>query len=245
LWREKLIAVPNTLRFVALSQNGLSFPSAFHRFGVMRADMLVVASEFVSAGHRVAVLSMAHPTHPGGDFEGGAGAQEENLHRRTDMCRFTAQQRHVYPIPCAGCLVSENVTIIRGAESEGYPFLTPERMQRVCVISCAALKCPRLDKSRGDYARDADREVMKLKAAAMLQAAFLSGCDTMVLSAFGCGAFKNPPRAVAAIFMEVVLASPIEHVVFAIMDDHNAHRQHNHEGNWAPFLEVFGAWGQL
>jgi uncharacterized protein (TIGR02452 family) len=213
------------------------------KVGVVCKDLLLVATEFAAAGHKVAVLSMANPCRPGGDFKEGAGAQEENLHRRTDLCRHTAQQRHNYPIPHAGCLVSERVTIFRGEESEGYPFLAPEHMQQVCVISSAALKHPRLNEDRDCYAREADHELMKLKVVSMLQAAANRGCDTMVLSAFGCGAYKNPPRLVAAIFKEVLLtSSPVERVVFAVMDDHNAHQQHNPEGNWCAFVEVFGEW---
>jgi uncharacterized protein (TIGR02452 family) len=63
------------------------------------------------------------------------------------------------------------------------------------------------------------------------------------LSAFGCGAFKNPPHHMAQIFKEV-LAEPdfvtrFKTVVFAIIDDHNAWKSHNPEGNLIPFQQVF------
>eukprot|EP00969_Alexandrium_andersonii_P277269 12255799-Alexandrium_andersonii.AAC.1 len=55
-------------------------------------DMLEVAQEQVRAGRSVAVLNMASAFRPGGGVERGAGAQEENLHRRTDTYRYLKRQ---------------------------------------------------------------------------------------------------------------------------------------------------------
>eukprot|EP00969_Alexandrium_andersonii_P282369 12483480-Alexandrium_andersonii.AAC.1 len=68
---------------------------------------------------------MASATKPGGGVYGGKGAQEENLHRRTDAFRFLEQQYGpaTYPIPGDGCLVSKGVTVFRACEEEGYGFL--------------------------------------------------------------------------------------------------------------------------
>ena len=64
-----------------------------------------------------------------------------------------------------------------------------------------------------------------------------------VLSAFGCGAFQNPPHHVARLFKEVFFEDEFRNrfrlVVFAIMDDHNSWREHNPEGNLLPFLREF------
>eukprot|EP00969_Alexandrium_andersonii_P059829 2634925-Alexandrium_andersonii.AAC.1 len=69
---------------------------------------------------------MAAKGHPGGSVRKGAGAQEENLHRRSDAFRFLEQQGwdgHLYPIPDEGCLLSKEATVVRGSEADGYPFL--------------------------------------------------------------------------------------------------------------------------
>eukprot|EP00969_Alexandrium_andersonii_P358550 15451233-Alexandrium_andersonii.AAC.1 len=93
---------------------------------------------------------MASSTKPGGGVRGGNGAQEENLHRRTDAFRFLEQQvqdtADLYPIPSEGCLVSRGVTVFRGPESEGYPFL-PSPFT-ISLISCAAIWKPRLSGNR-------------------------------------------------------------------------------------------------
>jgi uncharacterized protein (TIGR02452 family) len=67
--------------------------------------------------------------------------------------------------------------------------------------------------------------------------------DCLVLSAFGCGAFRNTPAHVAALFREVFRETEFIRqfrlIVFAILDDHNSGREHNPEGNVLPFLDVF------
>ena len=64
-----------------------------------------------------------------------------------------------------------------------------------------------------------------------------------MLSALGCGAFANPPADVALVFHEV-LSEPefngaFKQIVFAILDDQNAGKAHNPDGNFQPFLRQF------
>lgn len=47
-------------------------------------------------------------------------------------------------------------------------------------------------------------ELTKRKVRTMLRIARSNGHDSIVLSAFGCGAFRNPPREIAGIFQEVI-----------------------------------------
>lgn len=70
-----------------------------------------------------------------------------------------------------------------------------------------------------------------------------------MLSAFGCGAFGNPPADVAKVFAAVLaepeFASAFQRVVFAILDDQNAGRAHNPHGNYRPFAEQFATGGGM
>jgi len=65
----------------------------------------------------------------------------------------------------------------------------------------------------------------------------------LVLSAFGRGAFANPPNHVAELFKEVFSENEFlgffRHIVFAIYEDSNSGKEHNPNGNVLPFLEVF------
>ena len=91
--------------------------------------------------------------------------------------------------------------------------------------------------------------------------------DALVLSAFGCGAFGNPPSDIARLFAEVLgepeFAQAFKGISFAIIDDQNgtfaplpafacgpknvssvsvssaAGREHNPDGNYAPFVQQF------
>jgi hypothetical protein len=66
------------------------------------------------------------------------------------------------------------------------------------------------------------------------------GHDSIVLSALGCGAYCNPPRHVAQLFRRVLESYDFgfAEVAFAIIDDHNARRAHNPDGNVQPFADV-------
>jgi len=201
-------------------------------------DMLEAAQALSQQGRSVAVLNMANAFSPGGGVREGAGAQEENLHRRSDAIRFTLQYRkEFYPIPEAACLLSWNVTIFRGKEKDGYNFL--DEPFQVCMISCAAVQHPYLTRKQ-DYQYQDQKELMQKKVELIVNAVHELGCDSAVLSAFGCGAFGNPPKMVAEMFRNALLVSPVKHVVFSIFDDHNAGQHHNPEGNIKPFMDAFG-----
>ena len=71
----------------------------------------------------------------------------------------------------------------------------------------------------------------------------VQGATVLVLGAFGCGAFKNPPGHVAELFNDELhmpnVLTAFAKVIFAIRDDHNAGREHNPRGNYKPFAEIF------
>ena len=60
--------------------------------------------------------------------------------------------------------------------------------------------------------------------------------------AFGCGAYGTPPSEMAKIFNEVLserfYKGAYKKIVFAVLDDRNAHREHNPEGNFKPFCDI-------
>jgi len=80
-----------------------------------------------------------------------------------------------------------------------------------------------------------------LKSEIILSTALHFGHDAIVLSAFGCGAFRNPPQRVAEIFKHLLtstFSNCFKTVVFAIFNDHNS-RKNGGEGNVVPFERVF------
>ena len=100
---------------------------------VLQNDILEEAMK-LSRSFSVAVLNMASPRSPGGGVANGAGAQEETMFRRTNLASFLRSS--FYPLR-EECLASHGVSILRGTEQRGYPFLGDEKCE-VTFLSCAA-----------------------------------------------------------------------------------------------------------
>ena len=148
---------------------------------------------------------MASRTHPGGEVARGCGAQEEDEYRRTDASRHTQRwfsSTEIYPLnqdqPVA--MIIKDVTIIRGTCKKGYPWLTSKN--KFTMISMAAQKKPKLllQDNVAYYGNIAEKQSMRQRIRVMLKAMEFSGCDAVIVSAFGCGAFKHPPEEVATMF---------------------------------------------
>ena len=205
---------------------------------VVDSDCLDTAIYMKRLGYRPVVLNMANNTNPGGGVDYGAGAQEESLFRRSNY--FQHLSKRLYPIDHG--IYSPNVAYFRASEAEEYALL--DRPENISMIAAAALRGPRLVKENGQYRLNPqDRAIMRDKIRLILDIAERFEHDCVVLSAFGCGAFKNPPEDIAEIFREVVLGEEFrgvfKRVVFAIFNDHNARHEYAPDGNVIPFARAF------
>ena len=103
---------------------------------VIDSDSLLAGKRLLDEGYNPAVLNFANRQTPGGGVERGAGAQEENIFRRSNLFmslyqfHFVGETRDVpqrperYPMDRnTGGAYSPNVTVFRGLESDGYPML--------------------------------------------------------------------------------------------------------------------------
>jgi predicted NUDIX family NTP pyrophosphohydrolase len=149
-------------------------------------------------------------------------------------------------------IYSPGVLCFRSSEATGYEFL-PSPLP-LSFVAVAAIDRPTLND--GGRLKPSDASKTKRKIAAALSIGLEHGHDCIVLSAFGCGAFQNPPEHVAQIFRELLTGRdegsgfggfPLsfrhryKRVVFAILEDHNSMRSHNRDGNLAPFRRQFPA----
>ena len=226
------------------------------KFSVIDADCLEVANLLLKIGKKPVVLNMANAETPGGGVLNGAGAQEENLFRRSNMhlslyqyAPFAHKYDIVknitfkYPMSASGGVYSKGVTVFRSSESTGYRLLNEPYM--LDFIAVAAMYNPPLVKKENKlYLADICLKDAKTRLRTILKIAIAENHTTLVLSAIGCGAFANPPAHVATLFQEIFEESEFknvfEMVVFAIFNDHNSYQKHNPEGNIAPFQQVFG-----
>ncbi|CAF3934269.1 unnamed protein product [Rotaria sordida] len=233
---------------------------------VMNEDCLISYAKQVAAGYKPLLLNMANASTPGGGYRKGDGAQEENLFRRSnyylsldptltyqedqlDNCqwlycsetterkRLDIKQKSWYPIDEFGGIYSSGITVLRGTEDAGYPFL-PKPIYNFCSLAIAAFRNPPVhDNIRLSlkYAIGTRRKIENFFAIAHQH-----GHNCLILSALGCGAFKNPPEHVALIFKSVIIqyAGFFQKIIFSIIDDHNTGNQMNPDGNFLPFQKV-------
>lgn len=205
----------------------------------------------IELGSDCAVLNMASSRNPGGGVLNGSRAQEEELCRRSNLIyslysftplgkefKFVNKSRS-YPIPTFGGIYSPYVNIYRKPNT----YISLKEPKLCSVISVSGVIGPRIDKVTGMMTNGFPRMV-KRKIRQILRIAILNNHSKLVLGAFGCGAFRNPPKHVALLFEEVLneeeFKNSFEEICFAILEDNNSRRDHNPEGNFKPFVEVFG-----
>ena len=138
------------------------------------------------------------------------------------------------PVRFGGIYVPD-ATVFRAGAKDNFALLdTPYYMSFVAV---AAINHPDLDRD-GNICEE-DAALTKNKMRTMLRIGLLNGHDSIVLGAFGCGAFHNPPKHIARLFHEVIdekeFMDKYKLIAFAILEDHNSPRG----GNLQPFIEEF------
>lgn len=212
---------------------------------VVDQDCLEAARTLVKKGHKVGVLNMANQHHVGGGYGHGAGAQEEDLCRRTDLL-LSLPQRGGYNAEDGfeefSVLYSEGVTVFRKGLADGYEIDKPADRFQINVVSSAAynLRSERNKKDPNDPLYEID---MKRKIRGQFRAARDNGDRAIVLSAFGCGAFGNDSNRVAQFYLDVIseqeFARAFDYVQFAIIPNPT---QDNND-NFTNFQRVFAGKG--
>ena len=219
---------------------------------VVETDCLLEGIRLLNGGYCPAVLNMANRRTPGGGVLNGAAAQEETIFRRTNIFRSLYQfspfagdygirkSNLQYPMDRNfGGIYTPAVTVFR--EDEGNGFRLMEEPRELGFISVAGMNRP--DLKLNGMIVDHLLEPIRHKIRTILRIGLAHGHNSLVLGALGCGAFCNPPAQIARLFHEVLMekefADKYRHISFAILEDHNSHRDHNHEGNYLPFKREF------
>ena len=175
---------------------------------------------------RMGVLNFASYTRPGGGFTTGAIAQEEALCHVTTLYpvlkhfqeRFYNQNTEPAPFYSDKAIFSNDIIYVN---QSGKPV-------NIAVLTCAA---PNLS---GCYRTakpipDGYEKVMRDRIKFILDIFENNACRNIVLGAFGCGVFKNPPEVVARIFKEELIGRDFDYVYFPIPDG----------PNYAAFAKIF------
>ena len=171
---------------------------------------------FISDGRNPVALNFANGVSAGGGFLSGARAQEEVLCRSSalfvtlvDDPMYHAHRMRPEPDSTAWSIYSPQVPVFRaddGAElSEPWPL---------SFITCAAPYAP-------DIGQPDSGDLLQIRIRRVLAIARAFGYSSLVLGAWGCGAFGNDPERTARDFrtaLETEFAGSFSDVVFAISD---------------------------
>ena len=180
------------------------------------------ASSYARAGKKVAVLNFASATNPGGGVKHGSSAQEEALCRCSTLYPCLEQKKLFAtfygphrsannPLYNNDCIYTPGIVVFKSDVSY------PERMKEtdwytVDVITCAAPNLRERPSNRYNLnagkkqAKLSNEELLKLqeaRIARIFEIAAQHKVDVLILGAFGCGAFCNPPEVVAQAFSNV------------------------------------------
>lgn len=167
-------------------------------------------------GQHVAVHNFASASNPGGGVVNGANAQEECLCRCSGLYfslnspamwdGFYQPHRDAHdPIHNDDIIYTPNVTVFK-SDTATPQLMAESDWYDVDVITCAAPNLRSQPSNRynsGDGNRQTmmrDKDLLALhekRLRRILEVVLSEGCDTIILGAFGCGAFQNNPEVVA------------------------------------------------
>ena len=201
------------------------------------------AMPYFLAGKSVAVLNFANNHHVGG-APYSAGAQEESLCRTSNLypCLLEAEEsfykRHsdlwekglMDDLGNSDIIYTRGVTVFKTDES-APKMLEKKEWYLVDVITCAA---PVLYyRTSLDYKKYRENTILP-RLRRVFEVAKQEQVDVLILGAWGCGAFHNPPEVVAEAFKELCQEYHFDTIEFAI----DASRKPN--TNYDVFKQVFG-----
>lgn len=204
---------------------------------VLYEDCLDHALYLKRNGYNPAVLNMASDHNPGGGVTWGSSAQEESICRRTtymqalDPRNNPSWYHHIpiiswvfgYKVPEFGVIYTPGVQILREGPEHGFKF--KDQVETIDMIAAAAYDLNKVNPNNYE-------ENTKEKIRQILRSAKITGHDSVVLSALGCGAYGNDPKIVSRLFQEVLLEPEFrgmfKRISFAIIDSQNSK-------NYSPF----------
>lgn len=176
---------------------------------------------------RVCLLNFANGTHPGGGWDSGANAQEETLCRASTLIRGLELQPSYYrenkenhrrynnSIGTHNLLYSHNVHFFKNDDGED--------LDTVYISDVLTLAAPNLGWNRPASVQDPQAYFKLIRNRLLGMTAILNqmNLDTVILGAWGCGAFKNDPEITARAFREILSFLAVPKVIFVIPEGPN------------------------
>ncbi|MFO1437598.1 MAG: TIGR02452 family protein [Verrucomicrobiaceae bacterium] len=188
---------------------------------VRNETTLVAAKMLFERGCNPLALNFANGVHPGGGFLSGALAQEEVLCRSSGLYQtlytkgaemYAAHNDYAHKLSSDWAILSPEVPVFRS--DSGDFLISPWRLS---FVTCAAPYCNDLPYNEKIEAA----ALLRKRIARVLSIADAYGYTSLVLGAWGCGAFGNSPLTTAKDFRDLLcheFRGCFKEVVFAITD---------------------------
>ena len=179
-------------------------------------------------GLKVCVLNFASATNPGGGVSNGSSAQEECLCRCSTLYpninknnirqefhekhKMLLKQNHMNATYNDDCIFTPEVIVFK-TDDNSCKIMEETQWYNVDIITCAA---PNLRKRPSNamnpnsgmeavqISQKQLKELHQKRLRRILSIAKQEKEDVVILGAFGCGAFQNPPEVVAKAFEETI-----------------------------------------
>lgn len=192
------------------------------------------AQSYAAAGKKVCILNFASSVAPGGGVLTGDQAQEESI------CRVSTLYFALSDPETAGKFYNYHWELIRAGkmnrrnrddiiytpgviavrdDANVEAMLAEKDWYSVDVITCAAPDLRQLgDAAQFSPTMEELRTLHEIRWRGILAAAAKHQADVLILGAFGCGVFANPPELVAEAFNNVLpeFRSYFETIEFAV-----------------------------
>lgn len=208
-----------------------AFPET--RIQVSNETTLGAALRLVKNGLKPLALNFANGVHPGGGFLHGARAQEETLCRSSalyetlvDDPMYEAHQRRPRPDSTDWAIYSPDVPVFRNDDGTAM-----EHYWLLAFLTCAAPFAPAIGHPEAG-------DLLQRRIHRVLAIAQSYGYATLILGAWGCGAFANDPHRTAADFRQALendFKGAFSDIVFAVSDWSPERRF------LGPFRDIFSA----
>lgn len=183
---------------------------------------LEAAEPYAKQGRKVCVLNFASATNPGGGVLYGSSAQEESLCRCTTLypcLKEESLRRDFYaphrakedPLYNDDCIYTPDVCVFKSDINFPEP-LSRNDWWSVNMLTCAAPNLrdrpsnamnPCAGSKAAKITPEDLEKLLTSRIKRIFEVAVANRNEVLILGAFGCGAFKNPPEIVAKVFKRI------------------------------------------
>ena len=222
-------AIENSIRNqkVYWEEEGITAPDmkgdAAPRLVISEKRTLEAAGPYAREGRRVCALNFASFVQPGGGVKKGAGAQEESI------CRISTLFPALDDKDTAGPFYEKHRAIAEQNKESGRDFMEYRRNRDDCIYTPGVIvfrkdthdcelmpeedwyetdiiTCAAPDLRNAWQMPDSSElySVIESRVLKVIQTAACHQAEVLILGAFGCGVFRNPPEMVASAFETVL-----------------------------------------